>query len=817
MTLITGAVAVHGQTPSTCFEIESILVDACGNPEGENEMVLFHVGPNALNTANLSVNWPNNGWLGICQNATTAAKVAQLNATIVNCGHLLEPSAGVLPAGARVLLITSTNFSTAANSFAGLSDTLYVIFQCAGNTAGHFANATGSGNRTLSMTFSSPAGCTDAVTYNCQSLVDIYGNTGTSGPSTDRDGSTVDFAWGGTPFYTNDGCNAPYAPLVVSAGSGGSVCQGDTVVLNGSISGNVASYNWGGGNGTYLNSNTLTPSYVVSPMDNGTIAIVLTAVNCNGPIRDTIFLTVNPLPNVGITPAGPITLCQGNTQLLTATGNGPFTWSTGQSGNSITVSNSGVYYVSATNSCGTDTAFITVNSAPLPVADILQSGNVVICTGSQVTLNATGSGTITWTGGSTGNSFTTGTAGMVYATVTNSCGTATDSLQITLSNTATVNITPAGPVSLCAGDSVQLVANGSGSFSWNTGATTASVYVNTPGTYIVTLTSSCGVATDTVQVLNNGTAPVASVNPPGAQSLCPGQNILFTASGGNTYAWSNGENTAQQTISSPGNYWVAVSNACGSDTAFITVNAALAPQAVILQGGADTLCQGQSLVLSASGNGSLYWSTGQTGNSIQVGNPGVYFVIDSNACGADTAFFQLTVIPVLAQFTADSLSGSVPLTVQFTNGSQGAASYTWNFGDGGTSTNTDPDHTFTTPGDYPVVLVAISNQGCSDTATLVITVDSCDFHFYIPNTFTPNHDATNDAWKVFGTCVDQLRVYIYNRWGEEIYDFSGLPQDWGGETRNGEPVPGGVYVYLIDLLDYNGDEHRFTGMITLFR
>jgi hypothetical protein len=80
------------QIPTTCFEIESILVDACVpgggcnnasspacNCEGKNEMVRFKVGPNPLNVSNLTVSWPNNSWLGICQNGTTAAHTASLN------------------------------------------------------------------------------------------------------------------------------------------------------------------------------------------------------------------------------------------------------------------------------------------------------------------------------------------------------------------------------------------------------------------------------------------------------------------------------------------------------------------------------------------------------------------------------------------------------------------------------------------------------------------------------------------------------------------------------------------------------------------
>ena len=87
-----------------CFQINSILVDACGAPEGENEMVRFTVGTNNLLVSNIiNVDWPNNNYLGICQNANTAVTVAQLNATVQACGYILEPN-DTLPANSTVFI-----------------------------------------------------------------------------------------------------------------------------------------------------------------------------------------------------------------------------------------------------------------------------------------------------------------------------------------------------------------------------------------------------------------------------------------------------------------------------------------------------------------------------------------------------------------------------------------------------------------------------------------------------------------------------------------------------------------------------------------
>jgi len=132
---------------SQCFEIESILVDACDNTTDEayNEMFRMRIGGAPLNTSTLSINWPAQTWLGLVQNATTASKVAQLNADILaagGCGQILEPTGGVLPANSTVIVVTSPNLDTTLNSFGALTSTIYMIFQNtpANPNAGHFGN-----------------------------------------------------------------------------------------------------------------------------------------------------------------------------------------------------------------------------------------------------------------------------------------------------------------------------------------------------------------------------------------------------------------------------------------------------------------------------------------------------------------------------------------------------------------------------------------------------------------------------------------------------------------------------------------------------
>jgi len=280
---------------SQCFQIESILVDACGPTEGYNEMVRFKVGNSNINVSNLDVTWPSNSWQGLVQNGTTAAKVAALNANILaagGCGKLLEPIGGVLPANAKVILVTSYKLDIATNVFGAITQDTYIIFQDNASTSGgHFGNTTATGDKTLDMSFGS---CSDSVTYNCQQLVNINGGLG--GSSALNDGSTVNFTAFGTPSYVNNGCAAPVEVFTVDAGNSPiSACPGATISLTGTAVGQQ-SVVWSvtPNGGSFSAANSLSTNYTISPSASGTITLTLTATNsCNATKTSTVTLNVN--------------------------------------------------------------------------------------------------------------------------------------------------------------------------------------------------------------------------------------------------------------------------------------------------------------------------------------------------------------------------------------------------------------------------------------------------------------------------------------------------------------------------------------------
>ncbi|MCW3085316.1 MAG: hypothetical protein JWP12_2682, partial [Bacteroidetes bacterium] len=635
LALLSFSNIAKAQTPTNCLEIGSILVDACGSPEGENEMVRFQVGPTAIATSNLTITWPSNPYRGISPvNATTTNIVNALNATILSCGHLVQPVGGLLPAGKTVLLITSTNVSLSANSFANLADTLYVIFQIAGNTAGHFANySTPSGIRTLTMGTITPA-CSDVVSYDKVLLINQTGGHG--GSSAVNDGATVEYTWAGAASYVNNGCQAPFISNTSNAGANTSMCSSGTLVLNGTATGNYTGVIWQSNAGMFSNPTALSTNYTPAAGASGTITLSLGVIgHCNDTVFSTINVTITPAPTAAITPSGSTTFCQGNSITLTASGGSTYSWNTGASGSSISVNTSGTYTVTATGSCGTQTATQAVTVNPLPTATITPVSAATFCSGDSVMLTASGAGTYSWSTGATSTSITVHTAGTYTLTSTNSCGTQTATQAVTVNPLPNAVITPSGSTTFCTGGSVTLTASGGTSYTWSTGATSAAITISTAGTYTVTTTNSCGSQTAT-QTITTTTSPVANINS-AATSFCAGSNLVLHASGSGSYSWTGGSTNDSLVVTSGGIYIVTSTTTCGTASDTVTITQNPLPNAVITPSGSTTFCTGGSVTLTASGGTSYAWSTGATSAAITVSTAGTYTVTATNSCGSAQA------------------------------------------------------------------------------------------------------------------------------------------------------------------------------------
>jgi gliding motility-associated-like protein len=460
-----------------CVKIESILVAACTNPglqsEGSNEMFRFRVGNTPLNTANMNITWGSGqyGYSGLVKNVHTGNIVTQMNNTIQSCGFLIEPVNGILPANSQVLMFCGLNVSTTANSFAQLSDTLYVIFQNATNPGGHFLNYATIGvmQQTTTLSFNNIPGCSSTATYFRNQLLMTNGMVG------DQPGATVNFDQNMNPTYINNGCVASFQPLSAAWTAPNAVCVADSPInLNNLVTGTQGGV-W---SGVGVVGNTFNPSGLT-----GSASITYTVVNaaCQGnPITNTQTITINPVTDASFDI--PENVCSYHNSInlntyVTGTANG--IWS-GQSITSTGIFNPTglngaipITYTTGVGNCQTSLVKnIQVNSRP---PKVIITGNTVYCEGDNIeNIQATvdNGSTIRWYSDAamsnlifTGNPFTPDISQHTNFWVTqtaNTCVSLPETISLTIHPTPIPPSIPA-QFSFCFGQPIPLMtATGNG-------------------------------------------------------------------------------------------------------------------------------------------------------------------------------------------------------------------------------------------------------------------------------------------------------------------------------------------------------------------
>lgn len=611
---------------SNCFQITSILVDACAptGQEGLNEMVSFQVGPAPLNVANMSVTWATTTipWLGTCQNATTAQKVAQLNETIEACGWLLEPVNGILPANSKVILVTSVDMNVASNSFAGLTDTTYMLFHCGSVTQGHFANFNSSGGtRTLSMSFSSPAGCSSSVSYQLNQLVNQNGQPGA------QDGATVLFDAQGNATYINNGCNAPFIPLSAAwtPPFNGNVCANSPPInLNSLVTGNSG--------GTWSGEGVIGGNFFFVEGLSGAVEVTYTVTQGSCSTSQTQTINIIQLPDPTFNNPGPI--CANASPinlngLVTGTPGGSFS---GQGVvnnmlNPFGLSGSvGITYTVVVSGClSNSTEIFTI----IPADNASWNIPTGVCSGEIIDLNelVTGAQGGTWSGqGVNGNIWNTsglsGTIALTYTVSNNDCESVV---------TQNVTLNQGGDPSwaltqnICSADGLQ---DFNAFVTGTAGGTWSGQGINAQGIFnpaivagLVTITYTIG--SGNCQSQQSVSFDVAtSPEPPtviGPVSYCQGEDaapLIALGEQDAIFIWFDDENLTEllsedfsyqpQTESSNTIYVIQKANGCFSLPTI--VNMEITPKPEDPQVPSEVFaCPGQSVNITAIGQGTIGW------------------------------------------------------------------------------------------------------------------------------------------------------------------------------------------------------------------
>ena len=298
------------------------------------------------------------------------------------------------------------------------------------------------------------------------------------------------------------------------------------------------------------------------------------------------------------------------------------------------------------------------------------NGVYTVCEGDPVTVTASGADNYTWSNGmGTNATIHPTTSGNYMVTASNEGGcTAYATAYVTINPIPDVNIT--GTSIICEGTNTNLIASGAYSYSWSTGATTASINVSNGGTYSVTGTSSAGCSKTSSFSVTVQAAPTITIQ--GPTVICNGTENILTASGSTNYVWNNGSATGSTlTITTGGIYTVTGSTSGGcSGTASITVQGKPTPTVSI--SGPSLICGNNPATLVASSNlpgVNFSWSTGATGNTVVAAHGGFYSVTASlNGCeSSHTHTLATTSAPTPPTVTPASHCGAGSVTLSATS------------------------------------------------------------------------------------------------------------------------------------------------------
>ena len=655
-----------------------------------------------------------------------------------------------------------------------------------------------------------------------------------------------------------------------NAGSDDNVC-GYTYHFNGTLSSQNSICEWliastpNGGNATFTQPNN--PQSFVNVNLVGSYDFVLheidTSLNCDN--YDTVTI------NFILPPDAPFVVdtinCYGDETTVEYVGvagsNSTFHWNfyggnasseEGPGPISVHWDTPGTHHISLwvdNNGCYSDTNIISIYN-PYPLNVSLTAINPT-CNNSQdgqITSYVTGGRppySYLWNTGNENSSLHSLTNGHFIVTVTD-LGGCTDTAHATIVEPDPLVISVPDTIRACNHDSTTIYVAATGgvypyTFHWNTGDTTQiiSIYVNGNTTYSVYIIDNSGCQSEVRHINVQIPDPLTLIATPEKDSICPGEYVTINTeiNGGlppfNTYVNSN--LTYPPITVYPNsiehNYTITVEDICGTQ-AIENINIGVYPVPV-LSFSSDTSagCSPLSVTFNnsaANPNYQAYWIF-EDSTSIYQGNtithtfiePGLYdvtlSVVTDKGCRTSLTvpdFIEVYENPIAHFRTKPSVVYITDPMVDFINESYNATSYIWSFGDGDSSLEANPRHTYGDTGYYVVTLFVESDKGCIDSTSYLLKVNDV-YTFYVPTAFTPDNDGINDYLEIFSRNIEE-KTYsfnIYNRWGEIIWSTNKLSEFWNGFAKNNKKVKPGVYVWHAIFYDTLGKYHEKSGTVTV--
>lgn len=411
--------------------------------------------------------------------------------------------------------------------------------------------------------------------------------------------------------------------------------------------------------------------------------------------------------------------------------------------------------------------------------------------------------------------------------VTDSCGVDTLQLDLLVFNP---NSALSNDTSICLGNNVQLMSSGGGTYLWSPSTfldnPNISNPISTPTStieYYVDIVSTEGCSLrDSVTISVYYDPPVPII--PSIIEMCVGSSLTINVSGADTYVWS--PNYEIDTLAGPTvivspdgdfTYYCDFINACGieQDSVFIDV-----VEASILAGNDTIICPGQSATLWASGGFAYQWTPNSTLNSATSSQviatpivPTIYTVVGYDHVGCtDTVSVFVDLYPKPFIQTSPDVNAIYGDVITLTATSTTSGTYIWSPAEylscvSCVSPTTTPNQNIT----YTVTYT--DENGCKASDNVNINYDPI---LYIPNTFTPNGDESNQGFRIVANNIHSFELYIFDRWGELIYTMNDVEDYWDGSYK-GLLCQDGTYVWKIKYIDFSEKRYELTGHVNLLR
>ncbi len=361
-------------------------------------------------------------------------------------------------------------------------------------------------------------------------------------------------------------------------------------------------------------------------------------------------------------------------------------WSDGSDANTISVTQSGEYWVELydPNGCVVrDTIAVTFQA--LPTGSLGEDR--VGCEGDTLTLSFASSGAVesyTWQDGSTDSVLQVTQPGLYWVEVSDGRCTTRDSVEVTFSPSLSAALNT-DSLTICQGDTATLSVEGyeddaaaaTISFLWDDGSTLPTFQAMEAGTYTVAISNGGCILIDSA-VIQVQPLPAFSLGTD--TTLCQGDSlVLFIPLENAAILWSDGSTDSTLVVKESGTYWAEVTqNGCSfRDSLEVALDNALS----FTYPSDTTLCTGETLLLDATNSGATYrWHNGSTDSTFLVEEPGTYFVeIQRGSCLLlDSIRVAYQPLPVFSFGTdttlcqGDSVALSIPLenaVIQWSDGS----------------------------------------------------------------------------------------------------------------------------------------------------